>query len=119
MKYDDADFAITVTADQTLFIGWTEDSESVGKIYKLGDEVPILVTEVTMSGDKAVYAVYGEDANHDGTPDVYQAKVTYKIEKGEWTDNSGNMIGARSDCCEFRIVYQAGQSHLEEVQPRS
>ncbi len=39
VKYDDADFAITVTADQTLFIGWTEDSESVGKIYKLRDEV--------------------------------------------------------------------------------
>ena len=87
VKYDDADFAITVTADQTLFIGWTEDSESVGKIYKLGDEVPTLVTEVKMTGDKAVYAVYGEDANHDGTPDVFQAKVTYKVVNGWWTDN--------------------------------
>ena len=87
VKYDDADFAITVTADQTLFIGWTEDSESVGKIYKLRDEVPTLVTEVKMTGDKAVYAVYGEDANHDDTPDVYQAKVTYKVVNGWWTDN--------------------------------
>lgn len=78
VKYDDPDFKITVTADQTLFIGWTEDSESVGKIYKLGDEVPTLETEVEMTGDKAVYAVYGEDANEDGTPDVYQAKVNLR-----------------------------------------
>ena len=92
VKYDDADFAITVTADQTLFIGWTEDSESVGKIYKLRDEVPTLETEVEMTGDKAVYAVYGEDANEDGTPDVYQAKVTYEVVNGWWTDNGTTVL---------------------------
>ena len=117
VKYDDADFAITVTADQTLFIGWTEDSESVGKIYKLGDEVPILVTEVTMSGDKAVYAVYGEDANHDGTPDVYQAKVTYKIEKGEWTDNSGNMIGADPIVANFELYTKQANHTWKKCSP--
>ena len=107
VKYDDAAFKITVTDDQTLFIGWTEDSESVGKIYKLRDEVPALVTEVKMSGDKAVYAVYGEDANHDGTPDVFQAKVTYKVENGCWTDEHGDDLQETEIVKWFNLYEQA------------
>lgn len=45
-----------------------------------------------MTGDKAVYAVYGEDANEDGTPDVYQAKVTYEVVNGWWTDNGTTVL---------------------------
>ena len=117
VKYDDADFAITVTADQTLFIGWTEDSESVGKIYKLRDEVPTLVTEVKMTGDKAVYAVYGEDANHDGTPDVYQAKVTYKVEKGCWTDEHGNVLPETEIVKWFNLYEQQADHTWKKCSP--
>ena len=110
VKYDDADFAITVTADQTLFIGWTEDSESVGKIYKLGDEVPTLETEVEMTGDKAVYAVYGEDANEDGTPDVYQAKVTYEVVNGWWTDNGTTVLPNKEIVAWFNLYRKVGNT---------
>lgn len=110
VKYDDADFAITVTADQTLFIGWTEDSESVGKIYKLGDEVPTLKTEVEMTGDKAVYAVYGEDANEDGTPDVYQAKVTYEVVNGWWTDNGTTVLPNKEIVAWFNLYQKVGNT---------
>ena len=117
VKYDDPDFKITVTADQTLFIGWTEDSESVGKIYKLRDEVPTLVTEVKMTGDKAVYAVYGEDANHDGTPDVYQAKVTYKVEKGCWTDEHGNVLPETEIVKWFNLYEQQADHTWKKCSP--
>ena len=110
VKYDDPDFKITVTADQTLFIGWTEDSESVGKIYKLGDEVPTLETEVEMTGDKAVYAVYGEDANEDGTPDVYQAKVTYKVVNGWWTDNGTTVLPNKEIVAWFNLYQKVGNT---------
>ena len=110
VKYDDADFAITVTADQTLFIGWTEDSESVGKIYKLRDEVPTLETEVEMTGDKAVYAVYGEDANEDGTPDVYQAKVTYEVVNGWWTDNGTTVLPNKEIVAWFNLYQKVGNT---------
>ena len=110
VKYDDPDFKITVTADQTLFIGWTEDSESVGKIYKLGDEVPTLETEVEMTGDKAVYAVYGEDANEDGTPDVYQAKVTYKVVNGWWTDNGTTVRPNKEIVAWFNLYQKVGNT---------
>lgn len=110
VKYDDADFAITVTDDQTLFIGWTEDSESVGKIYKLGDKIPTLVTEVKMTENKAVYAVYGEDANEDGTPDVYQAKVTYKVVNGWWTDNGTTVLPNKEIVVWFDLYQKVGST---------
>ena len=110
VKYDDPDFKITVTADQTLFIGWTEDSESVGKIYKLRDEVPTLETEVEMTGDKAVYAVYGEDANEDGTPDVYQAKVTYEVVNGWWTDNGTTVLPNKEIVAWFNLYQKVGNT---------
>ena len=94
VKYDNDEYKVTPDSAITpkiLFLGWTDKSSSLDKIYKLGDEIPTLVTEVKMSGDKAVYAVYGEDANHDGTPDVYQAKVTYRVENGYWTTNQDDV----------------------------
>ena len=118
VKYDDADFAITVTADQTLFIGWTEDSESVGKIYKLGDEVPTLKTEVEMTGDKAVYAVYGEDANEDGTPDVYQAKVTYEVVNGWWTDNGTTVLPNKEIVAWFNLYRKVGNTWIVTPAPK-
>lgn len=76
-----------VEDSKVLFLGWTENADSRSKIYAHDDEVPALVTEVAMTGNKTVYAVYGEDANGDGKPDVYQANVTYKVVNGWWTDN--------------------------------
>ena len=118
VKYDDPDFKITVTADQTLFIGWTEDSESVGKIYKLGDEVPTLETEVEMTGDKAVYAVYGEDANEDGTPDVYQAKVTYEVVNGWWTDNGNTVLPNKEIVAWFNLYQKVGNTWIVTPAPK-
>ena len=114
VKYDDPVFAITLDSTSTskniLFLGWTEDSNTVGKIYELGDEIPDLVTEVKMTGDKAVYAAYGEDANEDGTPDVYQAKVTYKVVNGWWTDNGTTVLPDKEIVVWFDLYQKVGNT---------
>lgn len=72
-----------------LFLGWTT-TDTNDKVYERGDTLPTLVTSVTIPTVKAVYAVWGLDAEGgenggDGTPDVCQAKVTYKIVNGFWS----------------------------------
>ena len=62
-----------------LFVGWSlTDTED--KVYTKDDgpELPQLVTEVTFeSSNITVYAVWGLDANGNGTPDVTES--TYKV----------------------------------------
>ena len=106
-----------VEDSKVLFLGWTENADSRSKIYAHGDEVPALVTEVAMTGNKTVYAVYGEDANHDGTPDVYQAKVTYKVEKGCWTGEHGNVLPETEIVKWFNLYEQQADHTWKKCSP--
>lgn len=42
----------------------------------------------TLKGDVTITAVYLLDSDKDGTPDAYEATVTYKIVNGTWSDDT-------------------------------
>ena len=44
--------------------------------------------------DQSIEVVYAADGNGDGTPDIHQATVTYKIVNGTWSDGTKNDIPA-------------------------
>ena len=77
-----------------IFLGWTM-TDTKGKVYANGEDLPDLVKKVTFEADNiTVYAVWGLDANADRIPDALEAKVTYKIENGEWFDSSNPNPGS-------------------------
>ena len=56
-----------------IFIGWTTERDT--KIYSASDEKgPTTVETLTLTADDEVYAVWGYDANEDGTPDVEETE---------------------------------------------
>ena len=85
-QHDDVD------GSNVLFLGWSTEKVPGIISFSADPEDPetvaaYLKTTVTMDGDKTVYAVWGTDTDKNGTPDVFQAKVTYKVVNGWWTDN--------------------------------
>lgn len=71
-----------------IFIGWTRDDTNE-KVYANGETLPDIAYDVTFENENIiVHAVWGLDENGDNIPDVLEAKVTYKIENGEWFDSS-------------------------------
>ena len=71
-----------------IFIGWTRDDTNE-KVYANGETLPDIAYDVTFENENIiVHAVWGLDENGDKIPDVLEAKVTYKIENGEWFDSS-------------------------------
>ncbi len=71
-----------------IFIGWTL-VDTNEKVYANGEPLPDIAYDVTFENeDINAYAVWGLDENGDNIPDVLEAKVTYKIENGEWFDSS-------------------------------
>ena len=85
-QHDDVD------GSNVLFLGWSTEKVPGIISFSADPEDPetvaaYLKTTVTMDGDKTVYAVWGTDTDKNGTPDVFQAKVTYKVVDGWWTDN--------------------------------
>ena len=61
-----------VNSKKVLFIGWSKAADS--KIYDKDDDKPTNITTTVNIVDKNVfvYAVWGFDANSNGTPDVYE-----------------------------------------------
>ena len=53
-----------------VFIGWTESPDN--QIYTKDDTAPVTITNVTVTGNTRVYAVWGYDTNNDGIPDSLQ-----------------------------------------------
>ncbi len=71
-----------------IFIGWTL-VDTNEKVYANGEPLPDIAYDVTFENENInAYAVWGLDENGDNIPDVLEAKVTYKIENGEWFDSS-------------------------------
>ncbi|MCL2487427.1 MAG: InlB B-repeat-containing protein, partial [Oscillospiraceae bacterium] len=69
----------------TLFIGWTLDDSIINVVLDKDDIPPIFVDDVTLTNeDVTVYAVWGEDANDNGIPDVLEEKfsIFYDINGG-------------------------------------
>ena len=72
----------SVDGVEVLLVGWTTENpgENAGRIYRAGDtDVPATVTQVTVSTDTQLWAVWGynEDADTgDQNPDVNQIVIT-------------------------------------------
>ena len=75
--------AISEPADPTwddshIFLGWTETNIS-GLTYGAGADLPDMVFQngasFTPADNTTLYAVWGEDSNHDGEADVYEVFI--------------------------------------------
>lgn len=79
-----------------IFIGWTTERDT--KIYSASDEKgPTTVETLTLTADDEVYAVWGYDANEDGTPDVEETdkySLTYDTNAMEGDTVSGSVSDA-------------------------
>ena len=81
-----------VGGKNVYLIGWslTDTNE---KVYTRSESasLPTNADSVTFaSSNITVYAVWAVDEDGNGTPDVYDAKATYKIVGGKWEDNTTN-----------------------------
>ncbi len=105
-QHDDVD------GSNVLFLGWS--TEKVPGIISFSADpetvAAYLKTTVTMDGDKTVYAVWGTDANKNGTPDVFQAKVTYKVVNGWWTDNGTTVLPNKEIVAWFNLYQKVGNT---------
>lgn len=63
------------TYGSNIFLGWTADGSASGKIYEAGQQLPTIVTSVTIPDTDTVYAVWGEDSNNDEVADVYEVFI--------------------------------------------
>lgn len=105
LKYDPQPTHAKVNEKNVIFIGWSETNDS-GKIYNKGDRIPNLIQSVTMDSNKTVYAVWGLDEDGDGTPDVFEATVTYQIEHGYWFNaETGGSVSTDPVTAQF-ILYE-------------
>ncbi len=88
-----------------IFLGWSAEKHEVlstaDQAAKIASDI-ITSVDVTANG-ATVYAVWSLDGNGNHIPDVFEATITYKIDNGEWTDNSGNMIGAAPIVANFEL----------------
>lgn len=64
--------------DDYIFIGWTTSNIS-GETYGVGETLPGMVFQnsntYTPTGTTILYAVWGEDSNHDDVADVYEVFI--------------------------------------------
>ena len=77
-----------------LFLGWTSDTNTLGKIYGCGDVVPKTINKVTIStADVTVYAAWSYDKNGNGIPDTSESEytLTYNLNGGELGGSTGNV----------------------------
>ena len=63
------------TYGSNIFLGWTADDSAVGEVYGVGQQLPTIVTSVTIPDTDTVYAVWGEDSNNDEVADVYEVFI--------------------------------------------
>lgn len=76
----DSGAGLTAPVAGQIFLGWTLDS-SVAPSYGKGDTLPQLETSVTFANANIdVYAVWGDDSNNNGTPDVYENTYTLQYD---------------------------------------
>lgn len=64
--------------DDYIFMGWTTETIS-GETYGVGENLPGMVFQngasFTPADNTTLYAVWGEDSNHDGEEDVYEVFI--------------------------------------------
>ena len=64
--------------DDYIFMGWTTEPIS-GETYGVGENLPEMVFQngasFTPADNTTLYAVWGEDSNHDGEEDVYEVFI--------------------------------------------
>ena len=64
--------------DDYIFMGWTTEP-ILGKTYGVGENLPGMVFQnsntYTPTGTTILYAVWGEDSNHDDVADVYEVFI--------------------------------------------
>ncbi|MCD8049379.1 MAG: InlB B-repeat-containing protein, partial [Clostridia bacterium] len=79
---------------KVVFIGWSETKDA--HIYTESDTAPTTITRVTVAGDTTVYAVWGYDANNNGTADVLEGTYTivYVLENVELDNTAAYVIAA-------------------------
>ena len=92
-------FTVTYGSNSTITFnaqdGYVLDYVKVNEEYvavsrdKFGTYTFSSVTE-----NQSIEVVYAADGNGDGTPDIHQATVTYKIVNGTWSDGTKNDIPA-------------------------
>jgi uncharacterized repeat protein (TIGR02543 family) len=90
---------VQVGGFDVLFIGWTTTKDT--KIYAAGDVAPTTVTNVSITGDRTVYAVWGYDKDGNGIPDVldtYSVTVnnSYANANGSGNYNVGDTVTIRA-----------------------
>ena len=102
-----------------IFLGWSAEKHNVlstaDQAAKVASDI-ITSVDVTANG-ATVYAVWSLDGNSNHIPDVFEATITYKIEKGEWTDNSGNMIGADPIVANFELYTKQDDHRWKKCSP--
>ena len=64
------------TKGTDVFLGWTTDPTASGKVYGAGQQLPEVVTEVSIPETTIVYAVWGADTNDDSIADAKQIVIT-------------------------------------------
>ena len=75
---------------EVYLVGWSLENTN-GKVYERGEALPTIAYSVTFEDSNiTVYAVWAIDRDGNDTPDVYDAKATYKIVGGKWEDNTTN-----------------------------
>lgn len=83
------------TETAVVFMGWS--TTKLEKIYSVNDERPVTVSEIDITENETVYAVWGYDANEDGTPDVEETgkySLTYDTNAMEGDTVSGSVSDA-------------------------
>ena len=56
------------TETAVVFMGWS--TTKLEKIYSVNDERPVTVSEIDITESETVYAVWGYDADGNGTADI-------------------------------------------------
>ncbi len=68
----------SATRDSYIFMGWTTEP-ILGQTYGVGASLPETIFQsgesFTPTGNTPLYAVWGEDRNHDGEEDVYEVFI--------------------------------------------
>ncbi len=104
----------TRTADgdkQYAFIGWSETNDDT--VYTKDNIADLnVVKTVAIDADKTVYAVWGDDSNGDGIPDIYQ--VFFKFE----SDGNGTLEGEISQTVNLGAGNTTGSVAPKTVTPK-
>ena len=80
------EYSFDVSADATGEIPFIIEKEGTNYVFDhFADSTPL---SGELTDDVVITAVYLIDENKNGTPDAYEATVTYKVENGTWADNT-------------------------------